>query len=200
MPNTYQGFEGEYEECDQAPCATAEVPVSTVHVQLVAFKGPDGVLASATVLADTGAMANFVNESFIRKHDLPLRSRKKPIRCVGFAGSEGVGGIVKQDWPAGVIQLNTLSSKPFPLGCSFGVTRLGSINAIFGLPWLDKQGWIASGSLKGGPQFTLGSTSLYVIEALTMGGKPEGKVLSSSQKSPSSSTSLIIPQEFQTIY
>ncbi|KAA1129112.1 hypothetical protein PGTUg99_029840 [Puccinia graminis f. sp. tritici] len=175
MPNAYQGFDEECEECDQAPCATAEISVDTVHVQLdcsikgrlllpLAFKGPDGVLASATVLADTGAMANFVNESFIRKHDLPLRSRKKPLRCVGFAGSEGVGGIVTHDW-AGVIQLNTLSSKPFPLGCSFGVTRLGSIDAIFGLPWLDKQGWIAFGSLKGGHQFTLGSTPLYVMEA-----------------------------------
>jgi hypothetical protein len=82
---------------------------------------------------------------------------------VGFDGREGLGSLVTQDW-AGVIWLLTLNSWPVPLGSSFGVTRLGSIEAIFSLPWLDRQGWIASGSLNGGHQFTLGSTPLYVME------------------------------------
>ncbi|KAA1117756.1 hypothetical protein PGT21_022412 [Puccinia graminis f. sp. tritici] len=53
-PVSYQGFDEEYAEYDQAACATADVPVSTVHVQLdcskkgrllvpLAFRGPDGV-------------------------------------------------------------------------------------------------------------------------------------------------------------
>jgi hypothetical protein len=81
-------------------------------------------------------MANFVRKEFIRRHNLPLRSWKHPIRCVGFYGKEGVGSLVTQDW-AGVIQLTTIFSKPVPLGSSFCVTRLGSISTIFGLPWLD---------------------------------------------------------------
>jgi hypothetical protein len=34
------------------------------------FKAPGGILIPATILVNTGSMANFVNEGFIRKHDL----------------------------------------------------------------------------------------------------------------------------------
>ncbi|KAA1134620.1 hypothetical protein PGTUg99_007694 [Puccinia graminis f. sp. tritici] len=135
------------------------------------FRGPGGVLIPATILVDTGAMANFVNESFIRQHDLKIRPRNNPIRCVGFDGREGVGGLVTQDW-AGMNQLSSVDAKPFTLQSSFGITRLGSVDTIFGLPWLDRQGWVASGSLNGGHQFTLGSTPLYVIKSASVGGKP----------------------------
>ncbi|PLW22287.1 hypothetical protein PCASD_16997 [Puccinia coronata f. sp. avenae] len=147
------------------------------------FKTPDGACIPATILVDTGAMANFVNEGFICRHELALRQRKTPIRCVGFNGQEAVGGIVSEDW-AGTIQLSTNNAKPFALHSSFGVMRLGSVDAIFGLPWLDKQGWVASGSLKGGHQFTLGSTPLYVIESASLGGKPAGTMVFSAQISP----------------
>jgi hypothetical protein len=90
-------------------------------------------------------MANLINEGFICKHDLKTRQQKHPICCVGFNGREGVERIVTQDW-AGVIQLSLIDLKPVPLLASFGITRLGSVDAIFGLPWLDCQGWIASGS------------------------------------------------------
>jgi hypothetical protein len=40
----------------------------------------------------------------------------------------------------------SLDSKPVLLLASFGVTCLGLVHTIFGLPWLDKQGWIALGS------------------------------------------------------
>ncbi|PLW22012.1 hypothetical protein PCANC_04360 [Puccinia coronata f. sp. avenae] len=115
----HQGFDEVYKEFDLVACAIEEVPIATVHICLdcskkgrilvpASFKGPDGVWATANILVDTGAMANF----------------------------EGVGGLVTQDW-AGVIRLTTTDSTPVPLGSSFGVTRLGSIDAIFGLPWLD---------------------------------------------------------------
>jgi hypothetical protein len=81
---------------------------------------------------------------------------------VGFDGREGIGGLVTQDW-ARVICLSTIDLQPVPLGSSFGVTRLGSIDAIFGLPWLDCQGRVASGSVNWGHQFMLGSTLLYVM-------------------------------------
>ncbi|KAA1085761.1 hypothetical protein PGT21_018600 [Puccinia graminis f. sp. tritici] len=162
------GFDEHYEDYEEEDCATVEVPLATVQVRLegsngsrllvpVSFRGPGGSLIPATILVDTGAMANFVNESFVRQHGLKIRDRTTPIRCVGFDGREGVGGLVTRDW-AGMIQLSSIDSKPFTLQSSFGITRLGSVDAIFGLPWLDRQGWVASGSLKGGHQFTLGST------------------------------------------
>lgn len=180
------GFDEVYDDYDESACATVDVPISTVQVRLdcssggrllvpVSFKAPGGVLVPATVLIDTGAMANFVNESFIRQHDLRLRQRSSPVRCVGFDGREGVGGLVTQDW-VGVIQLSTVDLKPFPLQSSFGVTRLGSVDAIFGLPWLDRQGWVASGSQRGGHCFTLGSTSFCVINSPSLGEGPEGKL------------------------
>ncbi|PLW27796.1 hypothetical protein PCANC_26927 [Puccinia coronata f. sp. avenae] len=49
-----------------------------------------------------------------------------------------------------------------------------------GLPWLDKQGWIASGGLNGGHQFTLGLTPLYVIKSTLGGGTPGGKLFTPS--------------------
>jgi hypothetical protein len=140
-----RGFDEQYDDYEEEDCATAEVPLATVQIRLegsngsrllvpVSFKGPGGLMIPATVLVDTGAMANFVNESFVRQHDLKIRPRNTPIRCVGFDGREGVGGLVTQDW-AGMIQLSTIDSKPFTLQSSFGITRLGSVDAIFGLPW-----------------------------------------------------------------
>ncbi|PLW44186.1 hypothetical protein PCANC_13436 [Puccinia coronata f. sp. avenae] len=190
--------------CRQLPLtsvAAVEVPVTRVDKTAngrllvpVSFKEPSGALFPAPVLVDTGAMANFVNEGFIRKHSLPLKQRKHPVRCVGFDGQEAVGGVVTEDW-AGWIQLSTIDLAPFWLPSSFGVTRLGSVDAIFGLPWLDKQGWVASGSLKGGHQFTLRSTPLYVIKSASLGGKPGGNAVLSSQNLPSPSFSL--PAEFE---
>ncbi|PLW44624.1 hypothetical protein PCASD_05160 [Puccinia coronata f. sp. avenae] len=184
------GFDEIYTEFEETECAPISVPISTVHIKLdcsvkgrllvpVSFKEADGVLFPATVLIDTGAMANFVNKGFIRRHSLGLQRRKTPIHCVGFDGQEAVGGVVTEDW-AGRIQLLTIDSKPFSLPSSFGVTRLGSVDEIFGLPWLDKQGWVASGSLDGGHQFTLGSTPLYVIKSTSVGGAPGDKLCTSS--------------------
>ncbi|PLW21548.1 hypothetical protein PCANC_03982 [Puccinia coronata f. sp. avenae] len=86
---------------------------------------------------------------------------------------EGVGGLVTQDW-VGMLQLSTIDFKPVPVPSSFGVTRLGSVDSIFGLPWLDQQGWVALGSVKGGHQFSLKSTPFYVIESLAIEGEPKG--------------------------
>ena len=96
---------------------------------------------------------------------------------MGFDGWAEVGGFVTQDW-VGIIQLLSIDSKAVPLASSFNVTCLGSVNAIFGFSWLDQQGWVASGSLKDGHQFTLGSAPLCVIDLSLMGGKPEGKEIS----------------------
>jgi hypothetical protein len=137
-------------------------------------------------------MANFINKGFVRKYDLKTRQRKNPICCVGFDGREGVGGLVTQDW-VGVVQMSSLNSKPVPLPASFGVTCLGLVDAIFGLPWFDKQGWITSGSKKGRHHFTLGSTPLYVIKSLSTGEQSEGEVVS-----PNSSVSVFpLPPEFE---
>ncbi|PLW50811.1 hypothetical protein PCANC_14322 [Puccinia coronata f. sp. avenae] len=127
-----QGYDEEYEDLDDTACAAVEIPIATVHVRLdcskkgcllvpATFKSSTGSWVSANVLVDTGAMANFISEEFVRRHDLPLRTRKFPVRCVGFDGREGVGGLVTQDW-AGIIRLSSLDSKPIPLGSSFGVT------------------------------------------------------------------------------
>jgi len=124
-------------------------------------------------------MANFVNEGFVRKHDFKTRQRRTPIRCVGFDGKEGVGGLVTQDW-VGVIHVSSVDAVSVPLPCSFGVTRLGSVDAIFGLPWLDRQGWTASGSLKSGHHFTLGSTPLHVIEVSSLEDVAEDKLCTPS--------------------
>jgi hypothetical protein len=140
-------------------------------------------------------MANFVNEGFIRKHNLRTRQQKSPIRCVGFNGREGVGSLVTQDW-VGMIQLSSIDSTPVPVPSSFGITRLGSVDAICGLPWLDRQGWVASGSMKGGHHFLLGSTPLYVIELSAIGGEPKGTIPISDPPSPPPPP-LALPQEFK---
>jgi hypothetical protein len=68
---------------NKADCAVVEVPIATVHIKLeqslgncllvpLLFKTPSGDLFPATVLVDTRAMANFVNEGFIWKHALQL--------------------------------------------------------------------------------------------------------------------------------
>jgi hypothetical protein len=199
----FGGYDEQY-EYNKADCAKFEVPIASVHVKLdcstaghllvpAAFKTPDGDIVPTTILVDTGAMVNFINEGFVQKQGLDLRQRKTPIRCVGFDGQEAVGGVVTEDW-AGLVQLSTVDARPFLLHSSFGVTRLGSVDAIFGLPWLDRQGWVSSGSLDGGHRFTLGSTPLFVIESLTVGGKPEGIGVFSAQTFPSSPFHL--PVEF----
>ncbi|PLW13162.1 hypothetical protein PCANC_18628 [Puccinia coronata f. sp. avenae] len=184
----HHGLDKIYKDYEEAEAAT--VPVSTVQVRLdcsaggrilfpALFKAPGGILIPATILVNTGLMANFVNEGFIRKHDLRTQQQKSPIRCVGFDGRKGVGGLVTQDW-VGMIQLSSIDSTPVLVPSSFGITRLGSVDAIFGLPWLDRQGWVASGSVKGGHHFSLGSTPLYVIESSTIGGEPKGKLCAPS--------------------
>lgn len=101
------GFDEFYEDYEDSACATVEVPVSTFQIRLdcsvgscllvpVSFKLA-GQLIPATILVDTGVMANFINEQFVQQHNLRLRKRKTPIRCVGFDGREGVGGLVTQD-------------------------------------------------------------------------------------------------------
>ncbi|PLW15782.1 hypothetical protein PCANC_13464 [Puccinia coronata f. sp. avenae] len=135
-----------YEDLEEAEAAVG--PVSTVHVRLDVSKG--GRILVPTVFRLAGGVT------------IPAT----------ILVDTGVGGLVTQDW-AGVIQLLLIDSKQVPLSASFGITRLGSVDAIFGLPWLDRQGWIASGSKKGGHHFTLGSIPLYVIESLAIGGQPE---------------------------
>jgi hypothetical protein len=38
----------------------------------------------------------------------------------------------------------TVDAKLFSLNSYFGVTWLGLVDTIFGLPWLDKQGWVSA--------------------------------------------------------
>ncbi|PLW10102.1 hypothetical protein PCANC_20527 [Puccinia coronata f. sp. avenae] len=161
----HHGLDKIYKDYEEAKAAT--VPVSTVQVRLdcsaggrilvpALFKAPGGILIPATILVDT-------------RFDGEL--------C--FDGRKGVGGLVTQDW-VGMIQLSSIKSTPFPVPSSFGITRLGSVDAIFGLPWLDQQGWVALGSVKGGHHFSLGSTPLYVIKSSAIGGEPEGKLCAPS--------------------
>jgi hypothetical protein len=143
----YCYFDKEYDDYKEPSSLAVNVPVNTLHMRLdclkgcqlivpALFKGLEGAMVVANILVNTGGMANFVSEEFIHQHDLKLCQHKNPIHCVGFNGREGVGGLVTQDW-VGVIQLLSIKSKPVPLSSSFGVTRLGSIDTIFGLPWLD---------------------------------------------------------------
>ncbi|PLW05271.1 hypothetical protein PCANC_28921, partial [Puccinia coronata f. sp. avenae] len=198
----YHGLDVMYKDYEEAEAAT--VPVSTVQVQLdcssggrilvpASFRAAGGLLIPATILVDTGSMANFVNEGFVRKHNLCTRQRKAPIRCVGFDGRKGVGGLVMQDW-VGMIHLFSIDLQLVPVPSSFGITWLGLVDAIFGLPWLDQQGWVASGSVKGGHQFSLGSTPLFVIEYLAIEGEPKGNVPSPP---PPPTPPFTLPPEFQ---
>ncbi|KAH9441395.1 hypothetical protein Pst134EB_030060 [Puccinia striiformis f. sp. tritici] len=168
-----QGYDEVYDNLLEAELATVKVRLDTsragrIMVPVSLQVSPTrSVLAS--VLVDTGAMANFINKKFVEDHQLSTRLRKTPIRCVGFDGNKGVGGMVTHDW-AGRIHLasvNTSTSVPFP--GSFGVTCLGSVDAMFGLPWLDHQTWKASGSSSGGHRFTLG-TSEFLWWMLTPWG------------------------------
>jgi hypothetical protein len=70
------GFDEIYEEYKEVDCTPITIPISTVHVKLdcstqgrllvlVSFKDSKGTLFPATVLVDTGAMANFVNKGFV---------------------------------------------------------------------------------------------------------------------------------------
>jgi hypothetical protein len=197
-----QGLDKVYKTYEEAKAAT--VPVSTVQVRLdcslggrilvpALFKAPGGILIPATILVDTGSMANFVNKGFIRKHDLRTWQQKSPIRCVGFDGCKGVGGLVTQGW-VGMIQLSSINSTPVPVPSSFDITPLGSVDAIFGLLWLDRQGWVALGSIKGRHHFSLGSTPLYVIILLVIGGEPKITVPPSNPPSP---PPLALPLEFK---
>ncbi|KAA1091017.1 hypothetical protein PGT21_050238 [Puccinia graminis f. sp. tritici] len=161
-----------------------EVGVSTVHVRLdcskagrmvipVSFKTANQQSAIASVLIDTGSMANFISDRFVSRHHLETQARKNPIRCVGFDGSSGVGGMVTRDW-SGEIVVSSTDSQPINLPCSFGVTRLGSVDAIFGLPWLDSQSWSASGSVQQGHHPTLGETQVFVVDSSDLGEEFEG--------------------------
>ncbi|KAA1063792.1 hypothetical protein PGT21_050060 [Puccinia graminis f. sp. tritici] len=171
------GFEEASEEIE-------EVGVSTIHVRLdcskagrmlipVAFSSPKNGSVIASVLIDTGSMANFISDKFVQDNDLPTHNRSTPIRCVGFDGSGGVGGMVTKDW-SGDITVSSVELKPVSLKCSFGVTRLGSVDAIFGLPWLDWQSWSASGSVQNGHYLTLGDTQVFVVDSSDLGEGFEG--------------------------
>ncbi|PLW39727.1 hypothetical protein PCASD_09627 [Puccinia coronata f. sp. avenae] len=80
------GFDEVYAEYEEVEEALVSVPIATVHIKLdhstagcllvpILFKDQDVSLFPATVLVDTGAMANFVNKEF-----------------------EAVGGVVTEDW------------------------------------------------------------------------------------------------------
>jgi hypothetical protein len=87
---SFQGFDKHYKDLVETACAIEEIPIATVHVQLdclkkgrllvlALFKEPEGAWATANILVDTGAMANFVSDDFVRCHNLPLQARKTPI-------------------------------------------------------------------------------------------------------------------------
>ncbi|KAI7967522.1 hypothetical protein MJO29_000799 [Puccinia striiformis f. sp. tritici] len=189
------GFDEIYDDLSEAQLATVQVRLDTSRsgriIVPVSFQVSPSKSVVASVLVDTGAMANFINKKFITDHQLPMRLRKTPIRCIGFDGNEGIGGMVTHDWAGRIHVSSTDSSTSVPFPSSFGVTCLGNVDAIFGLPWLNRQSWTASGSSSGGHRFTLGSTKVFVVDAQELGEGLEGKVPISS---PSSGFSL--PPEF----
>ncbi|KAH9455985.1 hypothetical protein Pst134EB_012209 [Puccinia striiformis f. sp. tritici] len=167
-----------YEDVVDADLATVKVQLDTSrsgHIMVrVSFQVSPSKSVVASVLVDAGAMANFVNKRFINKNHLSTRLRKNPIRCIGFDGNEGVGGLVTHDW-VGRIHVSLVDSAtaiPFP--SSFCVTCLGLVDAIFSLPWLDCQTWTASGSSSSGHRFVSGSTEIFVVDAFSLGEELEG--------------------------
>ncbi|KAH9463244.1 hypothetical protein Pst134EA_015328 [Puccinia striiformis f. sp. tritici] len=107
------GFDEVYDDVSEAHLATVEVSLDTSRtgriVVPVSFQVSPSKSVVASVLVDTGAMANFINQKFIDDHQLPIRLRKTPIRCIGFDGNEGVGGTVTHDW-AGQIHVSSANS------------------------------------------------------------------------------------------
>ena len=160
------------------------IPVATVWVRLdvskagrilipVSFRTLANESVIASVLVDTGSMANFISDRFIQENRLPSQKRKTAIQCVGFDGQPGVGGTVTHNW-AGKITLSAIDDRPVQFNSTFGITRLGSVDAIFSLPWLDRQSWSASGSVEHGHRFTLGLTQVFVIDSLDLEEGLEG--------------------------
>jgi hypothetical protein len=77
------GFDKVYNDFVKTSCAAVEVPIATVHVWLnclkkgrllvpASFQTPEGSWATANVLVDTGAMANFISKEFVCRHDLAV--------------------------------------------------------------------------------------------------------------------------------
>ncbi|KAH9457389.1 hypothetical protein Pst134EA_021267 [Puccinia striiformis f. sp. tritici] len=178
-PNpSIQGFDEVYDEFIESHLATVAVRLDTSRTGRimvpVSFQVSPSRSVVASVLVDTGAMANFVNKKFIDDNQLPTRLRKTPIRCIGFDGNEGVGGTVTHDWAGRIHVSSADSTATIPFSSSFGVTCLGTVDAIFGMPWLDRQSWQASGSSADGHRFTLGSTDVFVVDACSLGEELEG--------------------------
>ncbi|KAI7951025.1 hypothetical protein MJO29_009699 [Puccinia striiformis f. sp. tritici] len=190
------GYDEVYEDVVNADLATVKVQLDTSRsgriMVPVSFQVSPSKSVVASVLVDTGAMANFVNKRFVDENQLLTRLRKTPIRCIGFDGNEGVGGLVTHDWVGRIHVSSVDSATTIPFPSSFGVTCLGSVDAIFGLPWLDRQTWTASGSSSGGHRFILGSAEVFVVDAFSLGEELEGKV-------PVSSISPVfsLPPQFQ---
>lgn len=159
------------------------VPVATVQVRLnsqerrvfvpLTIRPQSGGAFVVNALVDSGAMANLMDERFTRENDLRLFQRKVPIQCIGFQGRREVGGLITQGW-SGRVQLTDTQQNPFDLKCSFGITRLGSVDAILGKPWLDQQGWTVSGNQEG-HSLSIGSKPVHVMEtSIDTGVDPEG--------------------------
>ncbi|OAV85596.1 hypothetical protein PTTG_30405 [Puccinia triticina 1-1 BBBD Race 1] len=85
---------------DEPKDESEAIPVATVQVRLdlskagrilipVSFRTSSTSSVIASVLVDTGSMANFISDWFIREHRLSSRRRKTAIQCVGFDGQPG---------------------------------------------------------------------------------------------------------------
>jgi hypothetical protein len=77
----HQGFDKVYDNFLVDALESAEVPIATVHVRLdclkkgcllvpATFKSSNGTWVSATILVNTGAMANFISKEFVCRHKL----------------------------------------------------------------------------------------------------------------------------------
>lgn len=89
-------------------------------------------------LIDTGAMANLISQELVAKHQITTVSRD-PIRCFGFDGSAGSGGVIDREWVGNLLATSS-SSGLIKLPARLGVTSIHGQDVILGLPWLKSVG------------------------------------------------------------
>lgn len=95
-----------------------------------------GTQVAFRALLDTGAQGCFVDKAFATAHHLSLSEKLRPVTCVSFDGSPGVGGLITKEWTGDL----RFGSHDLLFPVLLGVTNLGHHQMILGLPWLDSVG------------------------------------------------------------
>lgn len=103
-----------------------------------------GTQVTFRALLDTGAQGCFMDHGFAKSHCMVLSEKARPVTCVSFDGSPGIGGLITQEWTGDL----RFGSHDLSFLVSLSVTNLCHHQVILGLPWLDSIGAV----LRCGPE------------------------------------------------